>query len=175
MLRSLRHWTRSWRSSRRSIGWTDATSKSYVFPSSYSLPCVCSFWRWSWLLPARSSRRPRLGSQRPARLQPPRARPTTATSQFGRRYFDGSYLKEKRVCPASDTRHLSLFDAPHGPASRLHLPPPPPASTSRLHKSTSTSASATVFRVAPQCPRPLRRRRRIGKRDARKTNFMPSK
>ena len=66
---------------------------------------------------------------------PPRARPTTTTSQFGRRYFDGSYLKEKRVCPASDTRHLSLFDAPHSPASHLHLPPapppppPPPAST----------------------------------------------
>ena len=106
---------------------------------------------------------------------PPRARPTTTTSQFGRRYFDGSYLKEKRVCPASDTRHLSVFDAPHGPACRLPLPPPPPppASTSRLHLPpppplASASASASVFSVAPQCPRPMRRRRRIGKRDARK-------
>ena len=48
--------------------------------------------------------------------------------------------------PASDTRHLSVFVAPHGPASRgpppactsasrlpLPPPPPPPASTSRLH------------------------------------------
>ena len=87
---------------------------------------------------------------------PPRARPTTTTSQFGRRYFDGSYLKEKRVCPASDTRHLSLFDAPHGPASRLHLPPapPPPASTSAPPPPASTSASASASRLHLPPPPP---------------------
>lgn len=47
-------------------------------------------------------------AQGSARSAPPAcnlpARDATTTTQFGRRYFDGSYLKEKRVCPVLPSR-----------------------------------------------------------------------
>ena len=43
----------------------------------------------------------RLSAPRPPATSP---RATTTTSQFGRRYFDGSYHKEQRVCPMPPSR-----------------------------------------------------------------------